>query len=159
MTLTLAAETRGQCGFTLLELLIVLGILAMMAALVGPGLNSLDSPGFNAQLREASALLNNARRQAVVEGRPQSVEFIPAQLALAESSLQTAVASRWASSDIELWYASGTERSRPLDAPLTLSFFPEGGSTGGELEFRQGERRRTLTVDPFSGRVSVADEN
>lgn len=158
MTLTSAAEHRQQFGFTLLELLIVLGILAMMAALVGPGLISLDSPGFNAQLREASALLNHARRQAVVEGRPKSVEFIPVQV-IQTQSLQTAASSRWSSTDIELWYASGTERSRPLDAPLTLSFFPEGGSTGGELEFRQGERRRTLVVDPFSGRVSVVDEN
>lgn len=158
MTLISAAEKRAQSGFTLLELLIVLGILAMMATLIGPGLNSLDSPGFNARMREASALMNNARRRAVVEGRTQTVEFVPAQVTDTELP-QTATIGRWSSTEIELWYTTGTDRSRPVDMPLTIGFFPEGGSTGGELEFRLGERRRTLMVDPFSGRVSVADEN
>ena len=158
MTLTLAAEHKAQRGFTLLELLVVLGILAMMAALIGPGLTSLDSPGFNAQLREASSLLNYARRRAVVEGRPLTVEFIPANVQ-ADEEQSPAVAGRWASDEIELWYASGTERQRLVDTPLLLSFFPEGGSTGGELEFRLDARQRTLVVDPFSGRVSVADDN
>lgn len=157
MTLILATEPPAQRGFTLLELLIVLGILAMMAALVGPGLNSLDSPGFNAQLREASALLNDARRRAVVEGRPQTVEFIPAHVQVPSSQSPAAV-SRWISNEIELWYASGTERSRAVDAPLMLSFFPEGGSTGGELAFRLGDRQRTLVVDAFSGRVRITDD-
>ncbi|HLT64434.1 MAG TPA: GspH/FimT family pseudopilin [Pseudohongiella sp.] len=158
MTLISAADRTHQRGFTLLELLIVLGILAMMASLIGPGLTSLDSPSFNAQLREASSLLNNARRRAVVDGRAQIIEFVPANVE-AEDSTNPSVAGRWSSTDIELWYASGTERSRLVETPLQLSFFPEGGSTGGELEFRQGNRQRTLIVDPFSGRVSVADEN
>jgi general secretion pathway protein H len=158
MTLISATENKSQGGFTLLELLVVLGILAMMAALIGPGLTSLDSPGFNAQLREASSLLNYARRRAIVEGRPLAIEFIPAQVETEEEQ-SPAVAGRWSSEEIELWYTSGTERERQVDTPLLLSFFPEGGSTGGELEFRLGARQRTLIVDPFSGRVSVADDN
>src|SRR5690606_17143923 len=125
---------------------------------IGPGLTSLDSPGFNAQMREASSLLNYARRRAGVEGRPLTIEFIPAHVQAEEEQSPT-VAARWNSDEIELWYASGTERQRLVDTPLLLSFFPEGGSTGGELEFRLGARQRTLIVDPFTGRVSVADEN
>lgn len=159
MTPTLVADSRLQHGFTLLELLLVLGILAMMATLIGPGLNSLDSPGFNAQVRDASSLLNYARRRAVVEGQMLSVEFAAMDV-VSETGAEsgTGVVGRWTSTDMELWFAPSTERSQRQDSVLTVSFFPEGGSTGGELEFRQGERQRVLLIDPFSGRVSAADE-
>ena len=159
MTPTLVADRRRQQGFTLLELLLVLGILAMMATLIGPGLNSLDSPGFNAQVREASSLLNYARRRAVVEGQMLSVEFAAMDVVPETGTESRAgVVGRWTSADMELWFAPSTERSQRQDSVLTVSFFPEGGSTGGELAFRQGERQRVLIIDPFSGRVSAPDE-
>ncbi|MDO8906995.1 MAG: prepilin-type N-terminal cleavage/methylation domain-containing protein [Pseudohongiella sp.] len=158
MTRTSAADIRHLRGFTLLELLMVLGILAMMATLIGPGLNSLDSPSFNAQVREASSLLNYARRRSVVEGQMLRVEFVPAGV-VPESSDSAGLAGRWVSTDMELWFAASTERSQRQESVVSVSFFPEGGSTGGELSFRQGVRQRILTVDPFSGRVSARNED
>jgi general secretion pathway protein H len=162
MTPTSVVSIHFQRAFTLLELLLVLGILAMMATLIGPGLNSLDSPGFNAQVREASALLNYARRRAVVEGQTQRIEFLPMNVTATDGTSayedSAGVAGRWTSSNMELWFAAATERSQQQQAVLSVSFFPEGGSTGGELVFRQGQRQRALTVDPFSGRVSSHDE-
>ena len=160
MTPISVAEIRYRHGFTLLELLLVLGIVAMMASLIGPGLNSLDSPGFNAQIREASALLNYARRRAVVEGQTLTIEFVPMNVTdVPDSDSRGVVAGRWHSSDIELWFAPTAQSSRRQDSLLQVAFFPEGGSTGGELTFYQGERQRVLMVDPFSGRVSAQHEN
>lgn len=159
MTPTSVADCQQQQGFTLLELLLVLGILAMMATLIGPGLNSLDTPGFNAQVREASALLNYARRRAVVEGQMLQVEFVPMNAVAVPEDKSAGIAGRWTSPDIELWFAPSTERSQRQDSLLSVSFFPEGGSTGGVLAFRQGERQRVLIVDPFSGRVRVGNED
>ncbi|ALO44748.1 prepilin-type N-terminal cleavage/methylation domain-containing protein [Pseudohongiella spirulinae] len=116
MTRILAVKQRG---FTLLELLLVLGIMAMLATLIGPGLRTLESPGFNAQIREAIGKLNSARRQAVVRGQTTWVDF-----------------------DTEL-----------ITEAVTVEFYPEGGSSGGTLHFRQGERHAELYVDPFTGRV------
>jgi general secretion pathway protein H len=165
MTPTSVGSIHFQRGFTLLELLLVLGILAMMATLIGPGLNSLDSPGFNAQVRQASSLLNYARRRAVVEGQTQRIEFFPMNVTATDATDATqpaddsaGVAGRWTSSNMELWFSAATDRSQQQQAVLSVSFFPEGGSTGGELVFRQGERQRALTVDPFSGRVSSHNE-
>ncbi|MDP1757749.1 MAG: hypothetical protein Q8L38_09960, partial [Pseudohongiella sp.] len=65
---------------------------------------------------------------------------------------------RWHSDDLELWYANNTQSSQLVREPLLISFFPEGGSTGGELLFRQNQRIRIVAIDPFSGRVNFRDE-
>lgn len=108
-----------QQGFTLLELLLVLGIMAMLATLIGPGLRTLESPSFNAQIREATGQLNSARRQAVVQGQTTQVHF-----------------------DTEL-----------IREAVTIEFYPEGGSSGGTIQFQQGERQAELHIDAFTGRV------
>ena len=65
-------------GFTLLELLLVLTIIGMAAILVMPNVGNLDARSFGAQTRQASSLLNYARRLAVVRGQPSTASFYPA---------------------------------------------------------------------------------
>lgn len=161
MTRISAAEPTLQRGFTLLELLLVLGILGMLASLAVPALRSLDGPGFNAQVRQATGLLNNARRMAVVQGQTARVEFefVDAQpQADAQTAMPSTQAGFWRSDNLELWYANSTQSAQRVDERLVISFFPEGGSTGGELSFRQNNRERIVEIDPFSGRVSIRDE-
>ncbi|HBX36101.1 MAG TPA: hypothetical protein DEG76_01835 [Pseudohongiella sp.] len=159
-------RTRNQCGFTLLELLLVLGIAAMMAMLIGPGISSLNSPGFNAQVREATGLLNHARRMAVVQGGTTRVEFIvnpPGSLntSIADDfeTSDPSVVGRWLSAGTELAFTDSTGRQSSVQEKLSIEFYPEGGSSGGTLEFSQDSRRLKLSIDPFSGRVKRLDEN
>jgi general secretion pathway protein H len=153
-----------QRGFTLLELLMVLGILGMAAMLVGPGLATLDSPGFNAQVREATGLLNYARRMAVVQGTPATIELrTESDDADASSDADgrqrpADVVGRWVGDNIVLSYRDSAGQEIPADRRLQVTFFPEGGSTGGELTMQQDNRQLTISVDPFSGRVQVLDE-
>ena len=160
-----------QQGFTLLELLLVLGILGMAAMLLGPGLATLDSPGFNAQTREATGLLNYARRMAIVQGTPAAIEFSAAPVdegsARASrnnddsdaSAQQADIVGRWVGDSIALDYRDSAGQDEPVTNRILITFFPEGGSTGGELIMTQGNRRLTISVDPFSGRVRVLDED
>ncbi|MBC52803.1 MAG: type II secretion system protein GspH [Gammaproteobacteria bacterium] len=154
----------AQQGFTLLELLLVLGILGMAAMLLGPGLATLDSPGFNAQTREATGLLNYARRMAVVQGTPATIEFLSsadeADIGAREpEKAPTDVVGRWRGENITLSYRDSAGQDMPTDRGIQVTFYPEGGSTGGELTMRQDNRRQTISVDPFSGRVQVLDED
>ena len=160
-----------QLGFTLLELLLVLSILAMAASLLVPVLNTLDGPSFNAQVREANNLLNFARRNAVVTGQVVGIEFILTEPIESDESgsgpnsnnnrsddeamMNSTVLRQWQGHDIELWYEDDSNNTEEIEDKLLIEFFPEGGSTGGELLFRQGGRESLILIDPFSGRVTV----
>ena len=40
--------------------------------------------------------------------------------------------------------------------PLIVTFFPEGGSTGGTLLLRRDDRAASIHVDPITGRMETA---
>ena len=46
------------------------------------------------------------------------------------------------------------EARRPIAA---ISFAPDGGASGGEIDIAEGERRVRIGVDWLTGRVSVVD--
>lgn len=164
MTLISATDRHRSGGFTLLELMIVLAILAMGSMLVIPGLTGMDTRTFNAQVREASALLNYARRTAVVTGRPAVASF-QSQPDEAEgrddAAIRTSAAARstlgsdaaWSSRGVEIAYRDSTQQLVEMDDAIDITFFPEGGSTGGELILRLDDREAVIVIDPFSGRV------
>src|SRR5690606_41200239 len=68
-----AARPRG---FTLLELVIVLAIVAVGAFVVAANFSGVNARTFNAQVREVNALLNYSRRTAVVTGQPAGAVFV-----------------------------------------------------------------------------------
>jgi len=141
-------------GFTLLEIMLVLGILGMAALLLVPGLATLDSPGFNAQARELSGLFNYARRSAVVQGHPMRVEVWGSEPHANTEQQPTTLAGRWGSDTIIVEYADATQRWQPVHEQQAIMFYPEGGSTGGDLRLQQGGRMIILSIDPFSGRLT-----
>ena len=75
MTPTSLSSASSQRGFTLLELILVMGIVALAAALVTPNLTGLDSRNFDAQLRDLGSQLNYARRNAIVSGQVSMIEL------------------------------------------------------------------------------------
>jgi len=135
--------------------MLVLGILGMAALLVAPGLTTLDTPSFNAQVREATGLLNYARRMAVVNGQPTGIAFYDQDSVALEHDDRPVAAGHWLARGIELSYRESTGQQRDVDDVLQIMFYPEGGSTGGSLLMTQNNRQATIHVDPFSGRVRV----
>ena len=152
------ALTAGSAaGFTLLELLMVLTIIAMASILVIPNIGSLDSRTFNVQIREANSLLNYARRIAVVSGQPSSAIFSSGIASSDENSVEPASRSnvgRWESEGTTVRYRDSTDREIDVEEQIEIIFYPEGGSTGGTLRLSQEERVVNIIVDPFTGRIS-----
>ena len=147
----------AEQGFTLLELMLVLLILGMASVLVVPNLGGLESRNFNAQVREAVSLLNYARRIAVVKGVPGKAVFHIAEDDSEAGSFDTrsATTGNWMNKGIAVEYRDSTNKIVEVEDLVEIIFYPEGGSSGGELTLRLGDRLAVLHIDPFSGRVST----
>ena len=146
-------QTRSA-GFTLLELLLVLTIIAMASILVVPTFGGLEGRTFSAQVRQASSLLNYARRTAVVTGQPSTASFYPV-LDEEEDVInrQSSSVGSWQSEGAELRFRDSTDRESEIRELIEITFYPEGGSTGGTLLLAQGAQIVSIRIDPFTGRV------
>lgn len=153
---------RTACrGFTLLEILLVLAIMAMASILVVPNIGNMESRTFSAQVRQATSLLNYARRIAVVSGQPSTASFYAAlEVRDEEQMTRPAKASvgRWESFGTAVRYRDSTDREIDVDEIIEITFYPEGGSTGGTLLLSQGGRLVSIIVDPFTGRIETIYE-
>jgi len=154
-----------QQAFTLLEVMLVLVVLGLAAALVAPNISGMDSRSFNAQVREAHALLNHARRTAVVRGIPMQAEFIKSPDLVQDNDQADPAraapgrAGSWQAGDISLAFRDSNNQRRDVDYRVDVVFFPEGGSTGGELIMRRANSVAVVSIDPFSGRVRTRYED
>ena len=155
---------RQQRGFTLLEIMLVLAIIATASILLVPNLGSLEARTFNTQLRQAQSLLNYARRTAVVSGQASTVSFYVIPLAdidrleseEGQPKLNNVVA-QWHGAGINLRFRDSTDKEIEIEKTTEVTFYPEGGSTGGMLLFAQADQTATINIDPFTGRVSSQD--
>ncbi len=140
-------------GFTLIEILVVLVILALAAGLIvsrGP-LRS-QRLETDAAARNLAGALRLARAEAIRQNRPVGVsvdalghayrvgaalpQSLPASLAISV----TAVAGLTAGGRI-----------------AAIGFAPDGSSSGGRIELAERGRVVRIGVDWLTGRVSVAD--
>lgn len=153
-----------QAGFTLLEILLVLTIIGLASVLVVPNLTNLDSRSFDAQVRQATSLLNYARRFAVVSGQPAAAAFI---ITSADDSIDTPIEQetagaipplgQWRSQGIQVRFLDSTGREEEIEDSIDVVFYPEGGSTGGTVFVSMEEQTVAIEIDPFTGRITSTE--
>ncbi len=157
---------RDARGFTLLELLVVLTLLAIGMTLVIPSITSNESKQFRAQVGSAVSMLHYARRIAIVQAMPGIATFSsavedrddrgPSSNAAAETKKTRPNSISWHSRDLALRYQAGLDGSYPEDVDnVEVIFFPQGGSTGGILHFVRGDLEARIKVDPITGRITT----
>lgn len=174
---------RSHSGFTLLELVVVLFILALATALVAPAFGrSFGQAQLRAATRDLAALCRFARTQAIISQgilevvldrqansywlRGRESDHIAGRL----SGLDQVLPAR----DLEQSIQNREARVRALPTGVTLksvvvetgplredergaiTFFPQGSSTGGEVWLEDGKGRGyRIVVDPSVGFVRI----
>lgn len=140
-------------GFTLMELLVVIIILAIMACLTIPNLNQLLKKIRNpSEVNKVVSLLKYARHQAVIEGVKYRVacELSNKSFWLDKGSQNNEDFIRIMNKTLSL--SDSTKVMSQIDA---FVFYPLGNSSGGEIMIDE----YWITVDKITGRVIMEKRN
>jgi prepilin-type N-terminal cleavage/methylation domain-containing protein len=142
-----SAGLQRSPGFTLLEVIVTLLILALATALAMPAIGR-GTEGIRArsQATRFSALLRHTREQAITARKPHEVAVDP------ETGRVTVKVGR----DDPRTALTLSERVKIEANPptaVTVRFEPYGGSTGGDFLLTSSTFRYHVTVDAITGRV------
>ena len=146
-----ACRSGAEFGFTLLELLAVLLILATAFAITLPALTAGSGTEIQAAVRTVAAALRQTRDRAITTNRPAVllVDVERKQITLGERSRLLPQHAR-----VGLF----TARSEQLDEDRgTIRLFPDGASTGGRITIATDTRSFLVDVDWLTGRISILE--
>ena len=143
------SRRQGAAGFTLVELLICIGILALLAALLAPALSgSRAKVRLTSSAHELALALRATRDLALVRSQPETFA-LDASKHLYRSG-DAAPRKLDQNVSVQLVAADATPRGG------AIQFFADGGSTGGVLRLSLEKRQIDVVVDWLTGRVSLA---
>ncbi len=148
-----AAPVRAVRGFTLLELLAVIVLLALAMTLAGFALSrSLADARVAAAGSDLAAALRWTRSRAIASGRSTALE-----LDLANARYRAADQAP-VSLPTGMQIALTTAASERIDsARARIRFFPDGSSTGGHIVLTHGGHRWRIDVAWLTGSVSMRE--
>jgi general secretion pathway protein H len=143
-----------QNGFTLLEVLVVLALLAMTYALIPPMINIGGSTTeLKAASRQVAAGLRNARSQAIVS-RSETTLTMDVEARNFRLTGNSKLYKLPHQAEIGIFTAQGEVMGGNIAA---IRFYPDGSSTGGRVTLAMGARKYDVDVDWLTGQVEILD--
>ena len=143
-------QYKNSLGFSLLELLVVMAIVGMIAALIIPRVSGSQVVLLKAQVREAAAVLNYARRSAIIRGEITKAIFHQKNENAAPQ--KNTNPEQWVSRGAILQWDDETEKGNK-SAVYEIVFYPEGGSSGGSFTLIHQKYKAKITVDPLTSKI------
>ena len=143
---------RGEEGFTLIEIVCALAILAIVAALALTAYPRGTTPQrLSGYALEIAAILKSDRNAAVREGAPVSTSF---------DGRQRSVRSGASGARVDLpddvgFDALLAQRCGERRTGSTIDFFPSGASCGGVVAISRGDVGYEIRVNWLTGGVEV----
>jgi general secretion pathway protein H len=134
-------------GFTLLELIVTLVVIAVAAGLVAPAIGrSTESLRVRAEVAGFSATFRHAREQAITMRQAFTVQVNLANRLLTVTTGEDEV--RWTRA-----LSKRVELRADTPGSLAVRFEPQGTSSGGAFHLMSGKIVYRVTVDAVTGRV------
>jgi general secretion pathway protein H len=140
-------------GFTLLEMLVVLMLMALIAAVTIPTFSGVSTTELKTAAREVAAGLRLARGQAIAQ-RTESVLELDVVARSFRVPPDPRVHALPSGIDLKLFTA---QRDLSTDQVGAVRFYPDGGSNGGRITLAAGERKLDVDVDWLTGRVAILE--
>ncbi len=144
---TSRAMTSGNAGYTLLELLVALALIAMVVTAV-PAIYEQVIPSYRVRqlANDLAYQLRSLREAARSEGTMKQISFdtLPAPLVPGNGSIPEDTVIKF--QPTSLWTSAGGR---------SLRFYPNGSSNGGEVTVSRRNLRVTVAIDWVSGAIQV----
>ena len=146
-------ERSSVAGFTLLELLAVLSIMALVAAVVIPSLGGGAAVELASASRSLASGLRQTRNRALNDNRSAILA-----LDVANREFRLPGEQRAHKLPERIHIVLFTARSEQLsEQGGAIRFFPDGSSTGGRITLSIDSLRYLVNVDWLTGRVKVIE--
>ena len=142
----------GRAGFTLLEMLAVLTLIGMAAALSFP---LLRPPSDTLRIEEAARRMSGALRLARARAISRN-EAIAVTVDVGRRSYTSAATGEIRLPPETAIQLKTAESERDGAQRGSFRFFPGGGATGGDIRLRLGEAQAHITVNWISGEARLA---
>ncbi|MEA3333486.1 MAG: prepilin-type N-terminal cleavage/methylation domain-containing protein [Pseudomonadota bacterium] len=158
-------------AFTLVELIVVVAIMGMgLSVFLGINYRQREAFHWRANLRELHVFLKVARSYAILERRRNDCLYSSEQRSFRESlrgrRVELASGVEFVLSDEQQAWLDAGESIRAATevevgvgktALVMITFYADGGASGGPLEISSGRRGAFLEVDPLTGAVKVEE--
>lgn len=145
-------STTGSEGFTLVEVLVVLSLLAVVAIISLPyAVTSGDARRLDATAQVIAAKLRETQTSALFNNQENvlSMDLKKRLLLQVESNRTYAIPG-----DMQIQVL--TAENEVLDDSAAFRFFPEGGSTGGKITLLKADLKREIAINWLTGAVVVS---
>jgi general secretion pathway protein H len=148
-----SAPRRGEAGYTLLELLVVITVAGLLtAALAGNIFAGRETVELRTATQDLAALLKRTRGEALAQNREAAV-FVDVDGKV--YGVEGEAAGRPLPPDAEIRFLTAAEEiSR--ESRGAIRFFPDGSATGGGIRLSQGGHSYLVSVHWLTGQVSLA---
>jgi general secretion pathway protein H len=138
-----SSKRGAEAGFTLLEMLTVLAIIAIALVFAAPAFRNSGGGGLRLQIARLAAELRMTRATAIAQNRPVAFLFDGRSRAFGVAGTRTPT----------VLPASIGMSSNSAREPLV--FFPDGSSTGGRFTLSDGRQALSARVEWLTGAVVV----
>lgn len=149
MTAALGASpsTDATAGFTLVEMLVVLAIMALVAAIAAPGLvSNYRTKNLETLAGEITMRLRLSRTSAIATARPKQV-VVDLGTRIIRFGERDIVALP---DDVKMTVVTGQE-TVIADRQTVLTFLPDGSASGMDISLQQKGRTARIAVNWLTG--------